>query len=485
VRSKQGAGSSERCTYQPTNGAMRHFRLALMLSCLPLLRVSAQDRDLVITHVGVVDVAAGKVLPDQTVVIRAGRITALGPASKKGATAGTATLDGRGRFLIPGLWDMHVHLAAMPGTADIFTPVLVANGVLGARDTHSGLAQVVALKRAIAAGTHVGPRLTVAGELVDGATTVNPSARVVRTEAEAREAVRAIKAGGADFVKVYSALSRDLYFAIADEAKRQQIPFAGHVPFTVTAAGASNAGQRTFEHLIGVDVGTSSAENAILATQAELMAKKEFRWADAAQLRATFDSAKAAALFATLKRNDTWQVPTLIVYRQVGRTVDGAPADEPGLAYIPKAVRDFWKYPMGRFATDVKALFPGAVELVGRLNRAGVPILAGTDFPNPYVYPGFSLHDELGLLVEAGLTPAEALRAATLSPARFLGVADSLGSIAIGKVADLVLLDGNPLEDIGQTRGIRAVIQGGKVFDRAGLDQLLAGAAALANKEAP
>ncbi len=463
---------------------MRHRRIALVLLCLPLVPVSAQDADLVITDVGVVDVAQGRVLPHQTVVVRGSRIVALGPVGNGPSPAGVATLDGRGRFLIPGLWDMHVHLAAIPGTADVFLPVLVANGVLGARDTHSNLAQVVALKREIAAGSRVGPRLWVAGELVDGAATVNPSARVVRTEDEAREAVRALKAGGADFVKVYSALSRDLYFAIVDEARRQRIPFAGHVPFSVTAAEASAAGQRTFEHLIGVEVGVSSAEETILATQADLIAKKEFRWPDARQLQTTFDSARAAQLFAMLTRNDTWQVPTLIVHRQIGRTVDGAPTDEPGLAYMPKMVREFWELPMGRFATDVKALYPEYVTLVGRLNRAGVPILAGTDFPNPYVYPGFSLHEELALLVEAGLTPAEALRAATLSPARFLGVADSLGTVATGKVADLVLLDGNPLEDIGQTRRIKAVIQRGKVFDRAALDQLLAGAAALANEEA-
>ncbi len=445
----------------------------------------APPADVVLAAVNVVDVTTGRVQPEMDVSITGRFITRIAPAAPN--PRATTVVEARGLYLIPGLWDMHVHVATMPGTSEVFLPALVGYGVLGARDTHSNLDSVVAAKRAIAAGTRVGPRLFVSGELVDGVNSVNPAARQVSTEAEARAQVQNLKAGGADFVKVYSALSRALYFAIADEAKKAGIPFAGHVTPTVTALEASNAGQRTFEHMIGVEAGTSRDEAAILAENWAAVAKKAFKWADAARIRATHDSAKTAALFEALVRNQTWQVPTLIVSRQVGSLMDGVPTAVPADRFIGKAVRGMWAAmgsmgSMGAFVKGIHDLHPLDVELVGKMYRAGVPILAGTDFPNPYVYPGASLHDELALLVKAGLPAAAALRAATSEPARFLGLSDSLGTVTVGKVADLVLLTADPLADIANTASIQAVIQGGRVLDRASLDRLLLSAEAAAQR---
>jgi imidazolonepropionase-like amidohydrolase len=438
--------------------------------------------DMVLAAVNVVDVTTGQVLREMDVSITGRLISAIVPAKQK--PRATTVIEARGLYLIPGLWDMHVHVATIPGTAEVFLPTLVGYGVLGARDTHSNLDSVVAAKRAIAAGSRVGPRLFVSGELVDGVNSVNPTARRVSTEAEARAQVRALHAGGADFVKVYSALSRSLYFAIADEAKKVGIPYTGHVTPAITALEASNAGQRTFEHVIGVEAGTSRDEAAILAENWAAVAKKTFKWSDATRIRATEDSAKTAALFEALARNQTWQVPTLIVTRQIGSLVDGVPAAVPADRFINPSVRGMWTA-MGSMAAFVKGthdLHPLDVELVGKMYRAGVPILAGTDFPNPYVYPGVSLHDELALLVKAGLPPAAALRAATSEPARFLGLSDSLGTVAVGKVADLVLLAGDPLADIANTAAIRAVMQGGRLLDRAALDRLLGDAETAAKR---
>lgn len=440
----------------------------------------AQQDGITITHVGVVDVLAGRVLPNRTVVIegRTIRTIATGAAPARGTV-----VDGTGKFLIPGLWDMHVHTGSAP---DVYLPVLVGYGILGARDTHSVLETVTAARDAVARGTRIGPRLFVGGELVDGERSVNPQARKVKTEAEARAAVRALKAGGADFVKVYSALSRELYFAIADEARQAGIPYAGHVTPAITAAEASAAGQRTYEHLIGIEAGTSSDEAAILADQWASALTGVFKWPDAGRIRATYDSAKAEALFGLLRKNQTWQVPTLIVSRQIGSLVNGLPAPVAEQRFVDRNTRQMWSGMADpRFAAFIKGphdLHPLDLELVGRMYRAGVPILAGTDFPNPFVYPGSSLHDELGLLVQAGLPPAAALRAATSEPARFFGLTDSLGTVARGKVADLVLLDGNPLADIAATRRIRAVIQGGRLLDRAALDRLLNDAEAAARR---
>ena len=438
--------------------------------------------DVVLAAVNVVDVTTGLVRQAMDVSITGRLISAIVPATSK--PRATTVIEARGLYLIPGLWDMHVHVATIPGTSAVFLPAMIGYGVLGARDTHSNLDSVVAAKRAIAAGSRVGPRLFVSGELVDGVNSVNPTARRVATDAEARAQVRALHEGGADFVKVYSALSRDLYLAIADEAKKVGIPYTGHVTPAVTALEASNAGQRTFEHMIGVEAGTSRDEAVILAENWAAVAKKAFKWSDAARIRGTRDSAKTATLFGAFARNQTWQVPTLIVTRQIGSLVDGVPAAVPADRFIGQSVRGMWTA-MGSMADFVKGthdLHPLDVELVGEMFRAGVPILAGTDFPNPYVYPGASLHDELALLVKAGLPPAAALRAATSEPARFLGLSDSLGTVAVGKVADLVLLAGDPLVDIANTTAIRAVMQGGRLLDRAALDRLLADAEAAAKR---
>lgn len=439
--------------------------------------VVAQNTPLFIQHVAVVDVVAGTVQQDMTVEIRGRTITAVDSAPRVRVASGARIIDGRGKFLIPGLWDMHVHLSFPEGAAQIFLPLMVANGVLGARDMHSFLAPIISIKRAVASGAQIGPRLFVAGTAVDGPNSYLPAARIVRTPDEARTAVRELKAAGVDFIKVYSSLPKDLYLVIANEAKNEGIPFVGHVPYQLTAAEASDAGQKSLEHLTEVDVGTSSDEAAIKAEELEAMNQKHGYIPDPARLKSTFDSVKTTALFERVRRNGTWQVPTLSVFYQERQLAEpGLSGNDSLLVYIPKMLRDYWRSLPVDIATKMLALGAVHSDLVGRLNHAGVQMLAGTDCPNPFVYPGFSLHDELGLLVHSGLTPAEALRTATVNPAIFLGVTDSLGTVARGKVADLVLLDANPLADIANTKRISAVIQGGRLLDRKALDAMLANA---------
>jgi imidazolonepropionase-like amidohydrolase len=460
---------------------LRAAWVALTLAAGLSNRAFAQSAPLFIRHVAVVDVNAGQVLPDMTVEIRGRIIAAMDSASRIRVTRGARIVDGRGKYLIPGLWDMHVHLSFPAGAAQIFLPLMVANGVLGARDMHSFLPVIIGLKRAVGSGAQIGPRLFVAGTAVDGPNSYLPGARVVHTPDEARTAVRELKAAGVDFIKVYSSLPKDLYLAVASEAKSDGIPFVGHVPYQVTAAEASDAGQKSLEHLTEVDVGTSSDEAAIKAEELEAMNQKHGYIPDPVRLKSTFDSAKTTALFERFRRNGTWQVPTLSVFYQERQIAEpGLSGNDSLLVYIPKMLRDYWRsLPVG-IATKMVALGAVHSDLVGRLNRAGVRMLAGSDSPNPFVYPGFSLHDELGLLVRSGLTPAEALRTATTNPASFLGMTDSLGTVARGKVADLVLLDANPLTAIANTKRIRAVIQGGRLLDRRALDVMLAQARARA-----
>lgn len=466
----------------------RHHKLPPLQIALALsvgLATSAPAQKLLfIRHVTVVDVSAGQLRPDMSVEIRGRTISAMDSDGRLRVPHGATLIDGRGRYLIPGLWDMHVHLSFPTGAAQVFLPVMVANGVLGARDMHSFLPPIVALKHAVATGAQIGPRLFIAGPAIDGPNSYLPAARIVHSADEARQAVRELKGAGVDFIKVYSSLPKELYSAVAAEAKSEGISFVGHVPYALTAAEASEAGQRSLEHLTEVDVGTSRDEAGIKAEEADAMNQRHGYIPDPSRLESTFDSAKAAALFEGFRRNDTWQVPTLVVLYQEREIADSTlQRGDSLLAYIPKLLRNYWRSLPIDIARKMVALYEFHASLIGRLNRAGVPLLAGSDTPNPFVYPGFGLHDELGLLVRAGLTPAEALRTATINPARFLGLTDSLGIVAQGKVADLVLLDANPLADIANTRRIRAVIQGGRLFNRRTLDEMLVRAKARVTAE--
>jgi hypothetical protein len=300
-------------------------------------------------------------------------------------------------------------------------------------------------------------------------------------------------------VKVYQNLPRDLYFAIADESKKQGIPFAGHVPIAVSAVEASNAGQKSFEHLIGILPACSThSEELLKGQQADLAedlasAKPKFWGTHATQSRQmmldTYSPETAAALFAVLKSNGTWQVPTLTLLRMFAYGDDPVFLSDARLKYVPVRTRASWdpsSVDGKRTAEDfayMKKEFQKDLEVVGAMEKSGVGILAGTDTANPFCFPGFSLHDELGLLVKAGLSPLQALQAATLNPARFLGKEKDLGTIEEGKLADLVLLDGNPLDDIGNTKKIAGVVYAGHFSSRASLDEMLAKVEALAGRK--
>jgi imidazolonepropionase-like amidohydrolase len=283
---------------------------ALLASLMAVVVTGVSHRAparVVVEHVGVVDVVAGKVLEDANVYIEGARIRSV-TTDRVPSTSGARVIDGRGKYLMPALWDMHVHVTYPPGAAPIFLSLMVANGVLGAREMHGFLPVVLALRDSVRRGTLVGPRLFVAGTAIDGPSSFLPAARIVKNPAEARAAVRDLKNNGVDFIKVYSSLPRDSYFAVADEARKIGIPFVGHVPYAVTAVEASNAGQRSMEHLLEVDVATSKEEAAIKAEEADAMAHGHGYLVDAARLRSSYDPAKANALFALLRRNDTWQV---------------------------------------------------------------------------------------------------------------------------------------------------------------------------------
>lgn len=475
---------------------MQKFVL-ILATCFSIVLISAETRAqsknpaLVIQHVSVVDVSAGKLLGRQTVVVENGRITSVTPESSAKAPVGARLIDGTGKFLIPGLWDMHVH-AAWPGLDSMFAPLFVANGVTGVREMYGSPFVIAAWKHNYQTGAPW-PRMIGSGHILDGPKPFWPGSTVAANAEEAKAAVDKLHAGGADFIKVYTKLPRDAYFAALDEAKRIGTYCAGHVPDAVTVSEASDHGQRSVEHLTGVALECSKDADVLRAERAAAAADTSANlmkvWlGQSKRILATQDPKRAADLYARLARNHTWQVPTLTVLRSMSSMNDSVFTNDPRTKYMPEQIVDGWDWKHDfRFRSRTpedwengKQMFKLSMQIVGAMNKAGVPMMAGTDMLNPFTFPGFSLHDELVNLTEAGLSPAEALRAATLNPAIFMNATDSLGTVEKGKRADLVLLGANPLDDIHNTQKVNAVVLNGRLYDRAALDSLVAGSQRLA-----
>jgi imidazolonepropionase-like amidohydrolase len=411
-----------------------------------------------------------------TVIVQGKQILQLGKSASTTVPKAARVVDGRGKYLIPGLWDMHVHeiFGAWLPEDEKITPVLfVANGVTGVRDMGGDLEPLKKWRARIAEGKLLGPRMIIAGPMLDGPIPQFPSSAPVKDAAEGRRIVDELQKNGADFIKIQSLIPRDGYFAAADEARKLGIVFAGHVPDKVRATEASNAGQKSIEHLTGVFEGCSTVEDELMAAP---------RGPGRGRFLSTYDPERAKALIALFLKNQTWQVPTLYWERGEWLIEQTNSGPDPLEKYAPVAWRDrtwpmFTRDISKGWSTDPVAdrekFFQAELKMVGEMNRAGVPILAGTDTAaGVRVYPGFSLHDELELLVRAGLTPMEALQAATLNAGKYLDLADT-GTIEKGKRADLVLLDSNPLVDIKNTRTIQSVVLAGRYFSRTDLDHLL------------
>jgi imidazolonepropionase-like amidohydrolase len=428
----------------------------LVAAILPLLwaapantRQSARA-DVAVVHAAVLTMQKDDaILQDHTVIVGNGRIVALGPSASTPLPAGVRQVDGRGRFLMPGLADMHVHLEYFddPSILGLFT----VNGITTVRNM-DGRPYLVDWKRRIAAGTLHGPRLYTAGPLLDGDPPIRSDNTVVTTPAQASAAVDAQVRDGYDFIKVYSALSREAYGAILRSAAAHKVPVSGHVPGSVGLDAVLDARQRSIEHL-------ADFASAIQADTAPGWSRR--------YLSMPVDPAKIATLAGRLAKGDVWVVPTLVQpEREVLRSNEIATrlaADE--VQFIPADGREIWERQVRGAAArmdeeDWKLIAAGRAHrltLVQAFHAAGVRMLAGTDTPNPFVVPGFSLHDELALLVDAGLSPAAALATATREAARYVG-ASNWGTIHKDAAADLVLVAGNPLDDIANTRRIVGVM---------------------------
>ena len=409
---------------------------------------------LAITGATLVDGTGAAPVEDAAVVIHKGRIVAAGPRAKVKIPHGAQIVDAQGKTILPGLWDMHAHFEQVE-----WGPIYLAAGVTTVRDCGNELEFITAVRDAIAQGRGLGPRLLLAG-VVDGSGPMAIGVERVDTPEQARLWTNRYHAAGFQQMKIYSSVTLENLKAVADEAHHLGMTVTGHVPQGLTAYQTVPAGEDQINHIsyIADIMQPPLPDNATRAERRNAAANLDV------------DSAEAKKALTFLKDHHTVVDPTIALFELFTATTAKPPASfEPGINKIPQV--------LAQQLTDVgppnensevgEKIFQKSIAIVGALHRSGVPIMAGTD----QAVPGHSLHREIELYVQAGFTPMEAIQAATLVPARVLGLEKETGTVEKGKRADLILINGNPLEDIHNTRNVEYVITNGTMYHTAELWQ--------------
>jgi hypothetical protein len=472
---------------------LRSFRIFLFALVIAGCSRANPNNSLAIVGATIIDVRDGSRSGTGTILIDNGQITAVASDSATPMPNAAKVIDARGKFLIPGLWDMHTHIQN-ERELDVFFPLLVANGIVGIRDCEGlfpsefkNLGQKLAYQ----------PHVFASGKAVDGPAPAGTADAATVDELADK---------GVDFIKVFSKVPRERFLAIMKRAKERGLRVAGHIPTAVSAAEASDAGLSTMEHFNEILVNVSTREDELRARR--LAALNQFSnfvdviWDQAfppvEPLLSTWSDAKADALFAKFVKNGTWQTPTLELYRVWTMAPFDDPAywSNPDLSLVPGDWRESWRgennqFVKGKPAAEraalrgrTQAFYQSQLDVARRMHKAGVKFLAGTDVSQwNYMVPGISLHDELARLVEAGLTPLEALQTATINPAEYLNMIDA-GTIELHKRADLLILDADPTVDIKNTRRISTVVLGGHPIPRLELDDMFAAARKLGSGSA-
>jgi imidazolonepropionase-like amidohydrolase len=444
------------------------FSLIILVTILSLTISKAQS-DVLIKNVTIIDVKKGLSVNKQNVYINADRIVKISNTSEK-ENAAKVIVDGTGKFLIPGLWDMHTH-----NWWNIhFSNLYVSNGVLGVRNMYTPMSMIKPLKDSINNNLLIGPKYFAAGRVLEGANPEFPDWLVVDSLNKIKKALDTLQLEGSDFVKVYSKIPRNVYFELVKEAHKRGMIVEGHLPMSVSAIEASNAGQKSFEHLLGIPD---------LCTKDSLFKNKyKFNWFAAVMKENDYGTLKideqiAAKNFSILKKNNTYICPTLVVWYSYFHP-DTLFETNSTLNKLPKDMVGFWSGEISKYRKKDNAYKEMAIKKFETLKKvtyllykSGVPLIAGTDAMNPYCYPGYSLHKELELLVECGIPNADVLRMATINAADFFSLKE-YGQIKEGNIASIVLLDENPLVNIKNTTKINTVILKGKVLDKTAIQKM-------------
>jgi imidazolonepropionase-like amidohydrolase len=466
--------------------------LILSISSCQHSNTENPDGLIAITHANIIDMDDGAISTEMTILIKGNIITEVAKDSKIDVPSNARVVNAKGKYVIPGLWDMHAHTSSEANTRNVTYPLFISNGVTGIRvmasdcfepcwELNMTIEQSKKLQKEVKNKTLIGPRALLASTYIRGSQPGDSSTvKAPGTKEHGKELVRLLIGRGVDFIKIYDELSRDAYFGIAEEANKQGIVFAGHVPVAIKASEASDAGQKSMEHCCAGSLfeECSLMEEELRMKIVELINSENPKDANklVLQMVKSYDDAKCQAVYRKFIANGTWFVPTLLAAER-DQPIRSNWRTDPRLKYIPKDEIKWWndneENIQELYGSSHPEIREKRFEMVRDMNKAGVKLLAGADCGIYGTFWGSGLHDELALLVEAGLTELEALQSATINAVEYAQLSDSLGKIKEGMIADVILLDANPLEKISNTQRIHLVITNGQFIDRQGLDKIL------------
>jgi hypothetical protein len=465
--------------------------ISFLVFICPTCSVGDGESIFVFSNVSVIDAVNGLRI-EQSVVVKGSRIQKIGPVELIVEPLHASIIDCTGKFMIPGLWDAHVHLSELPSLIPFMNPLLIINGITYVRDVGGDLEVLIRLRREaeeISRSTGMAPTIWIAGPIIHGAGQGIKAESVV----QARFITECLINAGVDQIKLYELISPDVFFEVMDIANEKGLRVSAHVPLGLDVIEASNAGLGTIEHLFNLEMSCSSDWDSLLIARQQAIEdaskkpggipvnlRKILHWEQRVHAIKTQDEDRCKKVLKSLADNNTFVVPNMIVHDTQAKYSIYARDDwRKTYRYLPEPTRSEWKensikrYNAGPYTDDLVPYLQWANDIVPKLADAGVKMMAGTDMPLIMLTPGFSLHEELVLMVEAGLSPLQALETATLQPALFFGIEDQQGAIDKGMMADLVLLDANPLEDINNIRRIWAVMKEGHLHNREVLDNIL------------
>lgn len=443
----------------------------------------------VIYNINIIDITNGNILPNKTIFLKGDSIFKITESYKiEPNNDSLKFVDGTSKYIIPGLWDMHVHTRGKGSFKEMEIPRYIAHGITGIREM---LGNEVDLnwRDSINQGSLIGPKMRV-GQFTNGYSvyTDTPQDLIITNKDRVDTTIDSLYNLGYDFIKVYDNLQEDIYKAIIKKATELDFEVSGHIPLTVKTEDAIQFGQKTVEHSVGIELGSTYQEDSLRTVYKNMLLKIDstytfekdfgiFRKAEIDPL-GSVNLEKRAALFRSLVDEGTWVCPTYIYQYLISYPTYESLVNSSEMQYVPKYDVNFVQdkedlNPKG----ELEATINYRLSYLKEMKDAGVGILAGSDTPF-----GFFLHHELYLFVENGLTPLQALQTATINPAKYLNLTESLGTVAEGKIADLVILNENPLDDIHNINDISAVLLNGKLFDRAKLDKMLSDVRKVVNK---
>lgn len=426
-----------------------------------------------ITDVTVVDVEKGALIPNQTVLIMNNRVDKIGLQGEMPIPSDAQVVNGHGLYLIPGLVDAHVHYFDAPITGR----VLIANGVLLVRDMGMPNEYILPLRDELNQGKILGPEMIATGYILDGDPPMIPQISMgIKTPEEAKMAVRKQADAGVDMIKVYSILEKDVFLAILAEADVCGLKVVGHVPESIYIEDAAAAGLDSAEHWFGFEkiIARLLGEPVRLTFSGMSSQMHYFDRLD------EVDPAMLEKVYQNLRESGLTVVPTVVTFKNFPSQHTLEAANILHGEYITSELFNIWRSQWSGQSNIPESIWQNWARMVAGMHRSGIPLMVGTDLMVPGIVPGFAVHDEMDIWQEAGIPPVEILRSATLIPANFMGLGDRLGSIREGKTASMILLRGNPLQDIRNAQQIEGVFLRGVYYDREALDRFLDEAKAMA-----